>query len=221
MERRAFLKSLTLTASGLLVGGANGLRAAEDAAPRKSVEPKMTPLFNGKDLDGWETARPELWVVENNTIVGRSPRIKTNEFLYTKKKYADFKLRYEVRLVNDIGNSGVQIRSERKPDGHAKGYQVDIGKGYWGSLYHEEGRGMLSHYKRTEGTADDPVKLDEFNLFEVTAQEHHLVIHVNGTKTVDIHDPEGELEGHIALQIHSGEALEVQFRNLEIRDLRG
>lgn len=219
MERREFLRSVSITASGLVLSGCGLLSAAD--APQRSVEPKMKPLFNGKDLDGWETARPELWVVEDNMIIGRSPGIKTNEFLYTKQKYGDFKLRYEVRLVKDDGNSGVQIRSARMDDGHAKGYQVDVGKGYWGSLYHEEGRGMLAHYKREEGSASDPVKLDGFNLFEVTAQEHHITVHVNGTKTVDLHDPEGELEGFIALQIHSGGALEVQFRNLEIRDLKG
>jgi len=179
------------------------------------------PLFDGVKLDGWQTARPELWTVEDGCIVGRSPGIKENEFLFTKEAHGDFELRYDVKLTLDDGNSGVQIRSERLPDGHAKGYQVDVGKGYWGSLYHELGRGMLAAFKREEGKPGDPIKLGEFNRFEVTARGHHITIKVNGVKTVDLEDPEGELTGLIALQIHSGGPLEVRFRNIEIRAIAG
>ncbi len=187
-------------------------------AEAKSDEGMWKPLFNGRNLDGWKTDQPKLWVIENEMLIGRSPGILKNTFLYSEKLYGDFELRFEVRLVDDKGNSGVQIRTERMPDGHARGYQVDIGKGFWGSLYHEEGRGMLSHFKRKEGAPDDPIKLDQFNLFEVSARGHHITIKVNGKTTVELDDPEGELKGHIAPQIHSGEAMEIQFKSIEIKE---
>jgi len=186
-------------------------------------EAKWTPLFNGKDLDGWQAKHPELWVVENGMLIGRSPGVKENNFIYTAKKYEDFDLRYDLRLVKDEGNTGVQIRSRSMQDGHAVGYQVDAAKGYWGCLYHEgppaEGaRGMLLQYKRTEGAKDDPIKLDQFNHFEVSAHGHHITITINGVKTVDLEDPKGELEGYIAPQIHAGVPMEVQIKNMEIRE---
>ncbi|MBI3737285.1 DUF1080 domain-containing protein [Candidatus Sumerlaeota bacterium] len=179
--------------------------------------PDWKPLFNAKNLDGWSAPRPELWIVENGMLIGRSPGIKENSFIYTGEKYADFDLRYDVRLVKDEGNSGMQIRSGRRDDGHARGYQVDIGKGYWASLYHEEGRGMLAPFKRAEGSKDDPIKLDQFNHFDVTARGHHLTVKVNGVITVDLEDEMGEETGFIAPQIHAGGPMEVQFKNIDIR----
>lgn len=196
----------------LLIAAARALAA--DAGEWK-------PLFDGKTLKGWGALRPELWKVEDGMIIGRSPGVKENNFLYTEKRYKDFDLRYDVRLAKDEGNSGVQIRSEKAADGHAKGYQVDIGKGYWGSLYHEEGRGMLAQFKRTEGAKDDPIKLDGFNHFEVSARGHRITVRVNGATTVDLDDPQGELDGLIALQIHSGGPMEAQFKNIEIREGAG
>lgn len=182
-------------------------------------EPKFEPLFNGKDLTGWSCEHPEFWVIEDNMIIGRSKGSIRNIFLYTDEEYGDFELSYEARLVNDKGNSGVQIRSEELEGGQARGYQVDIGEGYWGSLYHEHDRGMLVHYKREIGTPEDPIKPDGFNHFEVRAVGHRITVKVNGTTTVDLEDPEGELRGRIALQVHSGGPLEIQFRNLRIKKL--
>lgn len=201
-----------------LIGVCLALALAAARLALAADAPGWKPLFDGKTLAGWSAKRPELWVVENGMLIGRSPGVKENHFLFTEKKHGDFDLRYDVRLAKDEGNSGVQIRSEKPADWHAKGYQVDIGKGYWGSLYHEHGRGMLAQFKRTEGAKDDPVKLDQFNHFEVSSRGHHIMVKVNGVTTVDLEDPEGELDGHIALQIHSGGPMEVQFKNIEIRE---
>ena len=211
------LKALrTLAVVALMVSAQHAL-AAEDKARASGGE--CNPLFNGKNLEGWSTTRPELWSVEEGVITGTGIRLATNVFLFTDKRYGDFELRYEARLIDDEGNSGVQIRSEKLDDGHAKGYQVDIGKGYWGSLYHELGRGMLAQYEREEGAESDPVKRDEFNEFVVRAEGDHIAVHLNGVKTVDLRDPEGERDGRIALQIHSGRSTVIQFRNIEIREL--
>jgi hypothetical protein len=209
MLRQHLLPSLLLTAI---------VTAGSGSAPAESEkESGWAPLFNGKNLDGWNTTKPELWVVEEGMIIGRSPGIRTNEFLFTDKRYGDFDLRYDVRLVKDQGNSGVQIRSEKLANGHAKGYQVDAAKGFWGSLYHEMGRGMLAQYRRIEGSPSDPIKLDQFNRFEVSARGHRIIIKVNGVTTVDLTDEKGELDGLIALQIHAGGPMEIQFKNIEIK----
>lgn len=216
----------------ILFAGFSGPTLAEDSRPsssraeesaRSGVSGTETtdgwiPLCNGRDLAGWTTTRPDLWTVENGEIVGRSGPESRNHFLYSARRYRDFELRYEVRLVGNRGNSGVQIRSERDATGQAIGYQVDVGEDYWGSLYHEHGRGMLVHFDR-EKAAEDPIREDGYNRFEVSCRGHRLTVKVNGVVTVDLEDPEGELEGFVAPQIHSGPGMEVRFRGMEIRPL--
>ena len=72
-----------------------------------------------------------------------APRdLKHNTFLMSDMAAKDFKLTLEVKLVDDVGNSGVQFRTEPL-DGfnEVRGYQADIGPGWWGKLYEENGRG--------------------------------------------------------------------------------
>src|SRR2546427_12846371 len=97
------------------------------------------PLFNGKNLDGWE-GDPRLWNVRDGMIVGSTEGVplEHNEFLFTKKSYANFILRVQCKLRNH--NSGIQFRSERLPDYVARGYQADMAEdNYWGCLYEEKG----------------------------------------------------------------------------------
>ena len=54
------------------------------------------PLFNGKDLDGWE-GDTSLWSFENGEVLGKSPGIKRNEFLASKASYKDFILIFKFK----------------------------------------------------------------------------------------------------------------------------
>ncbi|MCC6509816.1 MAG: DUF1080 domain-containing protein, partial [Pirellulaceae bacterium] len=67
-------------------------------------------LFNGKDLTFWR-GNEALWSVENGEIVGRSQGLKKNEFLISDMAAANFSLSFDVKLVGNAGNSGVQFRS--------------------------------------------------------------------------------------------------------------
>ncbi|HEX5273628.1 MAG TPA: family 16 glycoside hydrolase, partial [Gemmataceae bacterium] len=111
--------------------------------PMLATADNAKDLFNGKDLSGWD-GDPKLWSVENGEIVGKSPGIKRNEFLKSHLAAADFRLTLKVKLVPNKENSGVQFRSEALPDGEMKGPQADVGLGWWGKLYEENGRGVLS-----------------------------------------------------------------------------
>ena len=84
--------------------------------------------------------------MENGEIVGRTSDepLKKNEFLVTDKTYGDFVLKAKVKIRN--GNSGIQFRSERRPDGAVSGPQADVADGYWGLLYEERRRGILERY---------------------------------------------------------------------------
>lgn len=183
-------------------------------------EAGFEPMFNGRDLSGWE-GDPLLWLAEDGMIVGRSPGIAYNDFLATTGRYGDFILRFQVHLLNNEGNSGVQFRSERVPGSMEMiGYQADIGPGWWGNLYDES--------RRRENLAEaGPAVLERalepggWNDYEIRAQGPHIELRLNGETTVDYEEPDPKIpqEGLIALQIHSGPPLEVRFRNLRIKKL--
>mgnify|MGYP002355471947 FL=1 len=100
-------------------------------------------FFNGKDLSYWD-GNPDVWSVENGEIVGKSVTgLKHNEFLKSKLVLDDFRLVFQVKLLPDTENSGVQFRSEPFGEYEMKGLQADIGKGWWGKLYEENGRALL------------------------------------------------------------------------------
>ena len=74
-----------------------------------------------------------------------TPLLKHNTFLWSKKKYKDFELHFQIRLKDGVGNSGVQVRSFiLDPEQYtACGPQCDIGQMYWASLYGENFGGMM------------------------------------------------------------------------------
>ncbi len=167
-------------------------------------------FFNGKDLTGW-IGDPKLWSVENGEIVGKSPGIKHNQFLVSDLTATDFKLSLKIKLVPNAGNSGIQFRSEPLPDGEMRGPQADVGAGYWGTLYEESARGALTKENREKF-----VKKNDWNEYVIEAVGSHVRTWINGNLCVDIDDPRVSRRGVFGLQIHSGPAMEVRFKELKL-----
>lgn len=201
------LRALLLLASAALAPSA---RAQHD-------DEGFTPLFNGKDLAGWVApAIPDLFTVEDGEIVGRTQGdLAKNEFLVTDRPYGDFLLKAKVKIKN--GNSGIQFRSARADDGAVSGPQADVADGYWGLLYEERGRGILERFPEEE--ARKLIKDGDWNDFTIEARGDHVVITINGTKVIDRTDPMFAKSGVIALQVHTGPAMEVRFKDLLIKPL--
>jgi putative membrane-bound dehydrogenase-like protein len=167
-------------------------------------------LFNGKDLSGWD-GDPKLWKVENGEIVGTSPGIKHNEFLKSHLAAGDFKLTVKVKLTPDRENSGIQFRSEALPGTEMKGYQADVGQGWWGKLYEENGRALL-----WDKSGEAHVKKGDWNEYVVVAKGSKIQTFINGQPCVDLDDPNGARRGIFALQIHAGGAMEVRFKDFKL-----
>jgi hypothetical protein len=184
-------------------------------------EEGFVPLFNGKDLTGWE-GDTKLWVVENGELVGRSPGIKYNDFLATIATYEDFILKARFKLVDKSGhaNSGIQYRSRRVPNSHeVSGYQADIGQNYWGCLYDESRRNKVLVQAPKELAR--VLKKDDWNEYVIRCEGHHIIQELNGFKTVDYieKDPSIARRGILALQIHSGGPMEIHFKDMRIKTL--
>ncbi len=196
-------------------------KAAPVEAPGPDKE-GFRPLFNGKTLDGWTATQPELWSVRDGTIIGKAEKgqLKMNTFLATKEKFSDFVLKVSVRLVKDQGNSGIQFRTTMLPNGTAKGYQADIAKGFWGLLLEEGGRHILKRPDPEAVKQPGFVKVDEWNQWVITAKGRHITLELNGIKCVDLEDAKGDLAGVIALQLHVGGSMEVQFKDIAIKELK-
>ena len=206
-SRRKFLQS-TLAAGAALAGCSTDDEAA------------FTPIFNGQNLDGWE-GDDLLWVVEEGILIGRSPGIGYNDFLAATREYGDFVLRFDIHLVGNKGNSGVQFRSRRMTGSMEMiGYQADAGEQYWASLY-DESRRRKTLAGPSEDVLAQALKVDDWNAYAVRADGNHIQLSINGVTTVDYTEAEAAIEqtGLIAVQIHSGPAMEVRFRKLRIREL--
>jgi hypothetical protein len=175
------------------------------------------PLFNGKNLDGWD-GDSRLWSVRDGMIVGHTEGVSLNDnsFLISRKPYANFILRVDMKLRNH--NSGIQFRSEALPNWVVRGYQADAGEdNYWGNIYEEKGRGTL--VDGWKGKGEKAVKLKDWNAYEILCDGDHIRLTLNGVVTADLHDSK-RLEGILAFQLHRGPPMEVYFRNVRIKILK-
>jgi len=177
-------------------------------------------FFNGQNLDGWE-GRSNLWSVQDGAIVGSTypDGLKGNTFLCSKDKYKDFELKFQVRLKEAKGNSGVQIRSKVVDDKNyvVAGPQADIGANYWGSLYGERFGGMMKQSPADK--VKSVVKNSDFNDYAIRCVGKHVTITINGETMVDDDFANLPEEGIIAWQLHAGGPMEVTFRNIQFTNL--
>ena len=156
-----------------------------------------------------------------------------------------YKIVDENGKADGFGNSGVQYRSKVvKPEySVVSGYQADfeVGKTYSGILYEEKGRGILAQRGQkvtiTEGEKPNKPKITvtgevgnpaeiqaaikpaEWNEYVIIAKGGHLQHFINGKQTVDVTDETavGAKTGLIALQLHAGKPMTVQFKDLVLK----
>jgi len=179
-------------------------------------------LFDGKTFAGWE-GNLESFRIEDGAVVGGTmkARIPRNEFLCTKRDYADFELRLKVKLTGGRGNAGIQFRTRRIPDHHeVSGYQADMGMQWWGGLYDESRRRKVLAGPDKAALAK-VLKRDDWNEYVIRCAGPRVQLFLNGLKTVDYVERDARIEatGIIGLQIHGGAASEAWYKEITIREL--
>ena len=206
-------------------------------------------IFDGKTLDGWngdpkfwsvQDGTITGQTTEENTTKG-------NTFIiWEGGEIGDFELKLQFKMVG--GNSGIQYRSFKLPQGADEwrigGYQADFESGdrYSGICYGEAFRGILSDrgnktvltredgkFKKTiVGTVGDSaglgtyVKKEEWNEYHITAKGFRFIHRINGhtmTEFVDNDEEERRASGLLALQLHAGPPMHVQFRDIRLKKL--
>ncbi len=200
-------------------------------------------LLEGNDLGGWDGDK-RLWSIKNGVISGRSTAdspLKANTFLIWREGMLDdFELRFSYRIRG--GNSGVQYRSKDLGNWSVGGYQADLeaGQTYSGILYEEKGRGILAGrgqktvvdaagQVKVQGSVGNSAELQaairhqDWNDYVIVARGNHLIHKINGNVTVDVRDnqiEERSRSGILALQLHVGPPMQVQFKNLHLKRLK-
>lgn len=156
---------------------------------------------------------------------------------------------YKISPNNKVGfaNSGVQYRSKIVDPAYwvVGGYQADIeaGKTYTGILYEEKGRGILAQRGQQTvikeaggktkvevvGSVGEPdgiqaaIKPGDWNDYVIIAKGNHFTHSINGKTTVDVIDEQeakAATSGVLALQLHAGEPMTVQFRDIRLKSLK-
>jgi hypothetical protein len=211
-------------------------------ASAADVEEGFVSMFDGKTLDGWD-GNPDLWSVRDGVITGQTTKekpTKGNTFLiYRKAEPGNFEIRIKYRMVG--GNSGLQFRSVEVAKWVISGYQGDFDASghYTGILYEEKGRGIIGRRgfktiigadgkKTTDGeTTPDKVILEsvnkeDWNDFTVIAKGNHIIEKLNGNVTIELIDNQVDkrrMKGLIALQLHAGPPMLIQFKDIRIKML--
>jgi Domain of Unknown Function (DUF1080) len=173
-------------------------------------------LFDGQSLGKWQ-GDPAIWRVENGYISGKTAQLSANTFLIYPDTFDNFILETEVMLLDagSFPNSGIQFRSRTVGQFVVQGYQVDIGKSIWGSLY-DEGTGPMAD---TTAQALGTVKKNDWNKVMIEAKGQRLSFTINGTQAA-IYETAVVPAGIIALQYHApGENFEIRFRNIRLQKL--
>ncbi|NQZ58570.1 MAG: DUF1080 domain-containing protein, partial [Lentisphaeraceae bacterium] len=210
------------------------------SAEKSTTQEGAQQLFNGKDLKGWK-GDSKLWKVENGVIVGSTHgnKIRANTFLVWEGQVENFHLTWEAKFEGN--NSGMMYRAFWKDESifRLSGYQADMHPKaeYCGMLYGEGlgKRGIIAKRgqkveidangkKRVVGKTSQPVpvKVNEWQTYEVICRDNHLIHKLNGKITVDITDnhPEKLRKGMIGIQLHKGADMQVWFRNIKLKKLK-
>jgi len=232
---------------GLMLILTAGLFAADNVLTSQEKARGWVLLFDGKTLNGWDSAVPQAagqgrgqgggapkqakgpaqpgaapaqgsnpracstpqgqapvvasashWDVVKGTL---SPCGDPAGYLTSKESYKDFVLTVDFRTGEDT-NSGVFIRS---PDGNA-GYEVQI----WKAQPAGYNTGSIVGTAKTDG--EFKFIPDQWNHYEITADGDHLVVVLNGTKTLDVRDSKFSA-GRIRLQYQK---FPIEFKNIKL-----
>ena len=183
-------------------------------------------LFDGKSFKGWEGDTVKTWRIENDAIVGGSLNgtVPHNDFLCTTVSYDNFILRLKFKLIGTAGfiNAGVQFRSKRLTDPSYEmiGYQADLGPKYWASLY-DESRRNITLVQPDSLLILKQLKPNDWNEFEIHADNRHISIFLNGKQTVDYIEKDETIpqSGLIGLQIHGGGTTQVYYKDIILEKL--
>ncbi|MDP6555877.1 MAG: DUF1080 domain-containing protein [Pirellulaceae bacterium] len=182
----------------------------------QAADKDLQPLFDGKSLDGWTPTPGGKWEVSDGAIVGTSPKSERRHgILLTDRTFSDFVVKAKFRVI--AGDSGFYFRAERVKSGvGVHGFQVEVDESQeTGGLYETGGRAWV-HRPTAEVIKQRNYKKGEWTDLELSAIGDHIVVKINGVVSSELKKDEGRRKGHIGLQLHGGQKMHVEFRDIMI-----
>lgn len=180
-------------------------------------EPKLVPLFNGKDLTGFKSeGAAEFWRVEDGVLIGQNNAAMKGHNLWTEKEYRDFVIEFDVRWKGTTPrgvDTGVEMR---KPNiqlqlGTSGSLKVDMSGSFYVGKYPEAGQAKdAKNLMKPEG---------EWNHFRIEAKGDTFTCWINGKKASEYTDAKYSGAAPIGLQIHGNVEMKVEYRDLKIGEL--
>lgn len=182
------------------------------------------PLFNGWDLDGWtiRAKNKNGFAVKDGMLVVRGS--VPHDWIFTVREHENFVLRYEYRLPEEGGNSGVGIRAPAEGDPAFTGMEIQV---LTPSQPHKGSAGALYSSVAPARKADHPV--GQWNAVEVLCDGPRIRTTMNGTELYDIRTTDfvsrednypplsqRAKSGFIAIQDHEDY---VEYRNIRLKPL--
>ena len=178
-------------------------------------EPLMTP----GTFDGWRKLPGGLWEWTGDVLIGKgSPSDWRHGVLVSDQEYDDFEARLMFRILR--GCSGFYFRVEEDgTDTRVSGFQAEIDSSLdTGGLYETRGRNWV--LKPDPELVAEIYEPGEWTEMIVRAVGDDLEVRINGTVTARLDEDPGRRRGKLALQIHAGHAVHVEFKDLKIRPIR-
>ncbi|MCC9607754.1 DUF1080 domain-containing protein [Blastopirellula sp. JC732] len=203
------------------------LGAVANVSTLRAEEEGFTPLFNGKDLDGWIGA-VNGYFVEDGAIVC-NPKKGGN--LYYGKEFDNFDLKFEFKLEPGA-NNGLAIRSPVEGNSAYNGIELQVL-----DTEDERYKGIKPYQAHGSVYGVVPAKrgflkpVGEWNTQEVIADGYHIKVILNGETIVDANIEEASKDGTLDGQKHPGllnkkghigflgHGTKVEFRNIRIKSL--
>jgi len=206
-----------LVVSTIAAAIAEDKKEAPVVPPREGKREQLK-LFNGKDLTGW-VGHEKHWSVQDGIIVGKNTEsVPVSTYLLTERKFSDFRLVFEAKLVTSEMHSGIAMWGKLAPEKGDKftyaGHLVMLPSGY--GFFDLYGRSGIHN---NTAAAQKVGKQHDWNSMEILAQGNRIRFVLNGHLISDWRDPEPDRikEGPIGLQLHSNPMpQEVQFKGLEL-----
>ncbi|MEX2044730.1 MAG: DUF1080 domain-containing protein [Opitutus sp.] len=185
-----------------------------------AAEPRLAPLFNGKDLTHFNAEDSKaFWRVENGVLIGENDAAMKGNYLWTGKEYGDFVIEFDVcwKTTTPRGvDTGLQMR---KPAiqlqlGVSGSLRVDMsGSFYTGGkpAYPESGQAKNAReLMKPEG---------EWNTIRIQAQGTTFTCWINGVKASEYTDSRFAGAAPLGFQIHPKVEMKCEYRNIRIAEL--
>ena len=216
-----------------------GTKAAD--APKAAYEPRIDKdgyeiLFDGKDINAWETPEAGVWAVNDQ---GELYPAKKGKSLFTKQRYCDYTLELDFKVAaNHMANSGVFVRTHDNNQEVNTGMEVQILDGVDYKIPWDAGNANGALYELVHPAVDANKPPGEWNHFKITANGPNISVELNGKEIVkadldkwtEAHkNPDGShnkfphamgalpREGFVGLQNYN--AVPVWFKNVRLKTL--